>query len=624
MTILGSTPVQAEQFTIPLPLDDAMLFPVEDLAGASIQSDNVHNMHIMIVDDIPENVELLQAMLQRSGFTNTTSALCGEETLEHLKHHTHKGECNIDLILLDAMMPGMDGYQVCDALRETQAWKDIPVIIITAANMWPDKIANNGIDAGAIDVIFKPIRRRELTPRLISTLTLKKERDLRKLREEELKSEFSERRDIEQRLKFVTGHDHLTGLANRQHLEESLTHSIHNCRKNNTNHALLHLNLEQFKVINDTAGYDTGNQILISIANVLKKRLGVRSKELARVGPDEYAALIENTSKQQISDIAKSLYKEISEISVEHHEQRYRVIARIGIALIQPWNASTPGNILSRAEQACCAARQSTPHKIHTYSEKDSQIAQFKSTNYWVPIIKDALEKNQFQLFFQPVLEVKSNKVTRYEALIRLRDNNGKFISPDNFIPIAERMGLIHDIDLWVIENAFNILNSHTKACVPISLNINLSTHSFLNPALVPLVQRKIQQTGINPERITFEITETAAIDNFEKSQEMVNQLRELGCRFALDDFGAGFNSFSYLKHFVVDCLKIDGAFITNLTNSPIDQTLVRAMIEIAKTLNKTTVAEFVTDQETFDLLKEYGIDYIQGYYSGKPQQSIP
>ncbi|MCF6235985.1 MAG: EAL domain-containing protein [Gammaproteobacteria bacterium] len=623
MEILEATSAQQPvQFTIPFPLDE-VIPSIENLTAPPRQSSDVHNMHIMIINDSPENIELLQVILQRSRFTNTSSALSGEKTLEHLNNHTEKEQCAIDLILLDTMMPRQEGYQVCNALKKREAWKDIPVIIITAANMWPDEIANNGINAGAIDVIFKPVHRRELAPRLMSTLTLKKERDLRKHREQELKSEFEERRDIEERLKFVTGHDHLTGLNNRQHLEESLTHSIHSCRKDSTTHALLYLNLEQFKVINDTEGYGTGNQILIRIANVLKKRLGATSKELSRVGPDEFTALIENTSKQEVSDIAKSLYQEITEISVKHHEQRYKIVARIGIAFIQPWSTSNPGNILSRAEQACCVARKSTPEKIHIYSEKDSQIAEFKSTNYWIPIIKNALEKNQFQLFFQPVLDVKNNEVTRYEALIRLRDNSGKFISPDNFIPIAERMGLIHDIDLWVVENAFNTLNSLPKRCLPISLNINLSTHSFTNPSLVPLVQFKLQQTGINPERITFEITETAAINNFEKSQEMFNHLRALGCKFALDDFGAGFNSFSYLKHFDVDCLKIDGAFITNLINNPVDQTLVRAIIEIAKTLNKSTVAEFVTDQETFELLKEYGIDYIQGYYTGKPQPSI-
>ncbi len=623
MEILETPAQQPVQFTIPFPLDEVTHPLVENSIDSSSQSSDVRDMHIMIINDSLENIELLQVMLQRSGFTNTSSASCGKKTLEHLEHHTDKNQCDIDLILLDTMMPKQESYHICNALGEKGAWKDIPVIIITAANMWPDEIANGSVDAGAIDVIFKPVRRRDLAPRLISTLTLKKERDLRKHREQELKSEFEERRDIEERLKFVTGHDHLTGLNNRQHLEESLIHSIHNCRKNSTTDALLYLNLEQFKVINDAEGYEAGNQILISIANVLKKRLGTTSKELSRVGPDEFTALIENTSKQKVSRIAKSLYREITEISIKHHEQQYKIVARIGIAFIQPWSASNPGNILSRAEQACCVARQSTPEKIHTYSEKDSQIAEFKSTNYWVPIIRNALEKNQFQLFFQPVFDVKSNVVTRYEALIRLRDHNGKIISPDNFIPIAERMGLIHDIDLWVVENAFNTLNSLPKKCLPISLNINLSTHSFINPSLVPLVQFKLQQTGISPERITFEITETAAINNFEKSQEMVNHLRDLGCKFALDDFGAGFNSFSYLKHFDVDCLKIDGAFITNLINSPVDQTLVRAIIEIAKTLNKSTVAEFVTDQETFELLKEYGIDYIQGYYTGKPQPSI-
>jgi len=191
---------------------------------------------------------------------------------------------------------------------------------------------------------------------------------------------------------------------------------------------------------------------------------------------------------------------------------------------------------------------------------------------------------------------------------------------PNDFIPVAETMGLIHHIDLWVVNHAFDMIYTLPEH---ISLTINLSGNIFLDQKLFPLIEQKLKETGIDPKRIIFEITETAAISNFDQTKDMVLRIRTLGCHFALDDFGAGFNSYSYLKQFPVDILKIDGSFITNLENDSVDQLLVKSMIDIAHGLGKKTVAEFVERQSTMDLLTSYGVDYIQGYLLGKPQSSL-
>ncbi|HEY4732087.1 MAG TPA: EAL domain-containing protein, partial [Gammaproteobacteria bacterium] len=244
-----------------------------------------------------------------------------------------------------------------------------------------------------------------------------------------------------------------------------------------------------------------------------------------------------------------------------------------------------------------------------------------RSAVYWVPRIRDALANNKFRLLFQPVINLSTGVTQHYEALIRMTGDKDELITPDKFIPIAERMGLIHDIDLWVVKHAIDVLHQLPAHQSNLSLNINLSSHAFQDPALLPLVRDRLASTGVAANRITFEITETAAVANFEQTREMVCQLRELGCSFALDDFGAGFSSFNYLKQFPVDYQKIDGGFITNLVNDPIDQTLVKSIIEIARTLGKHTVAEFVESAEVLNMLKEYGANYAQGYHIGKPTQ---
>jgi EAL domain-containing protein (putative c-di-GMP-specific phosphodiesterase class I) len=234
-----------------------------------------------------------------------------------------------------------------------------------------------------------------------------------------------------------------------------------------------------------------------------------------------------------------------------------------------------------------------------------------------VPLIRTALLEKNFFLVFQPVVDLTSGAVTHYEALIRMRGSNNEVISPNEFIPVAERMGFIHGIDLWVVENAIDFL-----ADIPsnISLSINLSSVAFQDEALLPAIKEKLEITWVDAKRITFEITETAAVDNFEQTREMIARIRALGCKFALDDFGAGFCSFNYLKTFPVDYVKIDGQFIQNLVNDETDQVLVKSMAEIATRLGKKTIAEFVETAGTVRILKEIGVHMGQGYIFGRPQ----
>jgi EAL domain-containing protein (putative c-di-GMP-specific phosphodiesterase class I) len=321
--------------------------------------------------------------------------------------------------------------------------------------------------------------------------------------------------------------------------------------------------------------------------------------------------------------MAEDLRRFMDDFHFKTSNRTYHIGASIGIAPILPGENINTSEILARANQACFVAKTHGRNMVHIFNQEDAEVIILRSAVYWVPRIRDALTNNKFRLLFQPVINLSSGEIERYEALIRMIGDDGDLITPNNFIPIAERMGLIHDIDLWVVGHAIDVLHNLPAEQSHLSLNINLSRHAFQDPALLPLVRDKLHSTGIDANRITFEITETAAVANFEQTREMVCQLRELGCGFALDDFGAGFSSFTYLKHFPVDFLKIDGAFITNLVNDPIDQTLVKSIIEIARTLGKHTVAEFVESAEVLNMLKDYGIDYAQGYHIGKPAEDF-
>jgi len=575
-------------------------------------------MTILVVDDSVEHLEMVTTALRENGFCRVVRAQDETAAIHHLQQATLDGKCAIDLVLIDAVIAARANFDFCRQKQNIDEWRNIPVVVLAQLAHWNEETAYRSFVAGVDDMVFKPACRPELLARILSSLTLKKERDLRRLREEELQTELAERRIIETRLQYLVTHDDLTGLGNIRRLEQALELAIIQARVQQRCGVLLYVDLDQFKVINNLEGHAAGDRLLVMIANQLRRL--VRGEDvLARVSSDEYAILMENISEQEAVELAESIRRTLDEFQFTCDGRTYHVGASIGISVIRPDEKVTASETLARADQACYVAKTHGRNLIHLFDREDEEMRIHRRSAHWVPIVRRALANNGFRLLFQPVLNLANNRIEHYEALIRLVDDQGQLVSPGAFIPIAERMGLIHEIDRWVVNRALAILAELPPDHNHLSLHINLSGHAFQDPELFALARKQAATSEINVNRIVFEITETAAISNFEQTRGMVVQLRNLGYRFALDDFGAGFNSFNYIKHFPVDYLKIDGAFIVNLANDSTDQSLVKSMIDIAHCLNIKTVAEFVENQETLDLLRSYGVDYGQGFYIGRP-----
>ena len=435
-----------------------------------------------------------------------------------------------------------------------------------------------------------------------------------------LEKRINELQNKEERLRYLIEHDDLTGLYNRRKLEGLISEASESVKHDNGMFALMYVDLDQFKIVNDSESHKIGDSILLCTALKLKKLLS-GEHAVARVNSDEFCILLLNCSETETLALAENIRTMMDEEPFQIKNQTYRISVSIGIAFVTTKHLGKPSEILANADEACFVAKNSGRNTIHVYNRYDRDLQKIKRAVHWVPKIKDALKYDKFKLVYQPIRHLKSDSVSRFEALLRLQGEQGTLITPNFFIPIAESTGLIHDIDLWVVKEAITRL--HQGSNQHFSLSVNLSTHAFKNVALVPTVRRYLNKTGIDPTRLSFEITETAAVADRQHSRLIIDQLRGLGCKFALDDFGAGFSSFSYLKHFPVDFLKIDGAFIKDLETDLVDQKLVKSMIDIARSLGKQTVAEFVDTPAALELLTEWGLDFAQGHYIGYPKNWI-
>jgi diguanylate cyclase (GGDEF)-like protein len=597
--------------------------PADAQQDISRRLDELRAMGILVAAAADDDATPVDVMLAKSGFGRIVTAASSEEVLQALRTSLEVGARPIDLLLLDVTAAQFDGHELCRAIRRQPAWSDMPIILIRQRTVWQEDLLPASFAAGATDILFRPVQRVELIPRVISALLLKKERDIRRQHESELETELAERKVMEARLQYLVSHDDLTGLYNRRRFELALEDALTRARARGTSSALLYVDLDQFKVINDLEGHAVGDRLLMSIANILRKQLRAHDI-LARISSDEYAVLIEDAGEEVALARAEALRTAIDEYRFRTEDRNYHVCASIGVTLLQPHDDLNASEALARSSQACFEAKTHGRNLVHLFNKDDVETNILRNAADWVPRIREALAHGRFSMCFQPVIELPGGRVVGYEALIRMRDTGGELVTPDRFIPVAERMGLIHDIDLWVVQHAIDVLASLPREQAHLTLNVNLSIHAFQDPALLPLVRDKLGRSGVAAERITFEITETAAVASYDQTRNMINQLRELGCRFALDDFGTGFSSFNYLKQFPVDYLKIDGSFIRNLLNDPVDQRLVKSMIEVGRTLGKVVVAEFVENAEILALLEEYGVNRAQGNFIGEPLPEIP
>jgi len=587
--------------------------------------ESLKNKVIIIAENDNDLAIEVSTYIKKNGFNNIRFATNGAKVYEILRPYYNEPE-NIGLIIINESLPECSVTEMSRTLSSNDNSHAIPFIIIgqsrNAVNNHPSalpKIENNFLNR----YIRQPINYSELLIFIEFQLMIKQERLLRFQKEEVLINELAERKVVDAKLKYLVVHDELTSLLNRQNFESQLRLILNRSNIVNNHASLLFLDIDRFSLINELEGFETGDMLLIDIVSLIRKMLG-KEDLFARIGSDEFCIFLKNNAKQDIKQFANQIRSKVYDFRFITRDICYSISLSIGISKFNTVNViSHPSEMISRARQACNMAKENGRNLVWEYNENDNSVQERHRDIYLAPLIRNALLEKKFFLVYQPVVDLYSGNISHYEALIRMNAEGENTVYPGDFIPVAERMGLIHSIDLWVISEAIDFLSRLPAEQNHLSIAINLSGFAFQDHSLLPAIKEKLELTWVEANRITFEITETAAVENFEQTREMIMKIRALGCKFALDDFGAGFCSFNYLKSFPVDYVKIDGQFIRNLLNDETDQVLVKSMADIASKLGKKTIAEFVENPETIVILKALGIDYGQGYLFGKPDPNI-
>ncbi len=435
--------------------------------------------------------------------------------------------------------------------------------------------------------------------------------------------DVSEARELNRRLSYHASHDVLTGLVNRREFENRMERALKSAKARETSYALCVLDLDQFKIVNDTCGHSAGDALLGQVGALLKSKVRWRDT-LSRLGGDEFGILLESCSLDEAMRTAEALREVVRNFKFTWEERTFRLGASIGVVPISADNADV-ASVLSAADSACQAAKEAGRNRVHSFEENDLDLMRRRREMQWAARINTALEEGRFELFRQTILPLQTTETgSHYELLLRMRDEAGKIVSPDNFMMAAERYGITPSIDRWVIENAFRWLVSEADEREKLTMcSINLSGQSLGDDKFLPYVIDQFHRSGLDAAKICFEITETAAIASFSQANRFIQALKELGCKFALDDFGTGLSSFGYLKHFPVDYLKIDGSFVKSILHDPIDREMVRSINEIGHLTGKQTIAEFAENQEIITMLQSLGVDYAQGYGVSQPQRVL-
>ncbi len=432
-------------------------------------------------------------------------------------------------------------------------------------------------------------------------------------------SNVTEARNMAQKIAHQATHDSLTGLVNRREFEKRLGNAINGSKESHTQHCLCYLDLDQFKIVNDTAGHVAGDELLRRLTILFKSK--IRSRDtLARYGGDEFGLLLDNCPLERAYKIANSLLAAVQNFNFKWDGRTFRVGVSIGLVPVTEKTSNT-AEIMSQADVACYAAKDLGRNQVHIYENKDNRVAERHSEILRVADINDSIKANRFRLYCQPIsaLRTSGNESAHYELLIRSVDAEGKIELPKTFIPAAERYGMMTTIDRWVIKSAFRQYVNLFDQTENIKIGINLSGNSLTDSSMLEYVQQNITDSGIPSKNVCFEITETAAISNLEHARTFMTKLKELGCQFALDDFGSGLSSFTYLKNLPVDYLKIDGSFVRDMINDPINQAMVTAINEVGHIMGIKTIAECVENDKIIELLTQIGVDYAQGYAISTP-----
>lgn len=431
--------------------------------------------------------------------------------------------------------------------------------------------------------------------------------------------DMTEAQQLSERLAYQARHDQLTGLVNRQAFEQCLDAAIVNTTENSKTSALCFIDLDQFKVVNDTVGHLVGDKLLQQVAKLLAGKIG-KGDVLARLGGDEFGLLLNGCSLRRAKRAAKHLIAVLNAFKFFHDDIMFEVGASIGITAINR-HAQGVNDIMAQADLACYAAKDKGRNQVQIYQKRDQFISQRREEMYRTGGIRAALDKGRFLLFAQPIVAIGSadDGMERVEVLLRMMGERGRLILPSAFIPAAERYGFMAEVDRWVIRETISHLTGGNDRAAGRVVNINLSGVTLSDETSLDFIRQTLTSSNVSPERISFEITETAAVRNVMKTRAFMQELRDWGCSFALDDFGSGVSSLNYLKRLPVDYLKIDGSFIRDIQKDRGSRVMVKAIHSMARDLGIQTVAEGVENQSTLDTLRDLGIDHVQGFAIGLP-----
>jgi diguanylate cyclase (GGDEF)-like protein/PAS domain S-box-containing protein len=427
---------------------------------------------------------------------------------------------------------------------------------------------------------------------------------------------------LAEKVAFNAAHDELTGLANRKTLEARLHHVIDSAHSEHRQHALAIVDIDQFKIINDTCGHAAGDELLKQTAKILSDVVR-KHDTVARVGGDEFGVLFEDCALSDATAAAETVREVLASYLFEWRTTTHRISASVGLVGIDRTCEGVTA-ALSMADMACYAAKDAGRNRIHVYHTESIPVLAKQGEMRWVTRINDAFRENRFQLSLQPIVPVgdPGKLGDHYEVLLRMRDETGNIILPGQFLHAAERYNLATNVDRWVIRHTLEWLASDSRIFEQLHLcGINLSGQSFGDPGILNFIVEQLDHHSPRiAEKLCFEVTETAALSDIVQARHFMGALKDRGCSFALDDFGSGFSSFSYLKNLPVDFLKIDGSFVREMVKDPVDLAMVRSINQIGHVMGKQTIAEFVEDDAILGMLGEVGVDYAQGYAIGRPQ----
>ena len=489
----------------------------------------------------------------------------------------------------------------------------IMLVLLIALGLWGRHVLRKALQSvsdleqpirdlalGDLEVEFKPARHKEISDvvdALETTVAALSERDAR--------------------LRQLANHDSLTGVCNRRRFVEELKQEAIRVMRHGHNSALLFIDLDQFKYINDACGHPAGDRLICKVADELSRSIGAEDV-VARFGGDEFVVLTRHTDLEGAEETAELILNNMRRMSHVEDDRVFHIHCSIGITVISDDNLHHD-DLVQQADLACREAKLAGRNRFSVFEASDVAEQHKLADVGWVNSLREAIDEDRFKLLFQPINRIATGTTTHHEVLIRLESESGELIAPDAFLPSAARFGLMSEIDLWVVRSAAKAYEQFSKDDPGLRFSINLSAHAFENANLTDYVRDTFKAHGVPPGAIIFEITESLAIRRPLHVDQQINTLRELGVAFALDDFGTGYSSFSYLQQLKFDYLKIDGTFVRDLPRNSVDQKMLRLIAEVGREAGMQTVAEYVQDAETLTLLAELGVDMAQGYFVGEP-----